>query len=71
MNVYNIGTLIRSEAQLTVNPGKCKLTLPYRPISRISNTGKKQNGTDKRKTSLGRTNLLTIPWNSYILHAGM
>lgn len=67
MNVYNTGILIHSDAKLTVNPGKCKLTPPYRPISQISNPRKNQMEPDKRKTDLG-TNLLTVPWNSYILH---
>lgn len=71
MNIYNTGIIIHSEAQLTVNPGKCKLTPPYRPISQVSNPRKNQSGTWQKEAPLGRTNLLTVPWNSYILHYGV
>lgn len=54
MNVYNTGILIHSEARLTVNPEKCELTPPYRPISQSSNPGKNQNGAWKKEDCSGR-----------------
>lgn len=61
MNVYNTGILIHSEAQLTVNPGKCELTPPYRPISQTSNPGKNQNGTWKKEDCSGRNKSAHCP----------